>query len=111
MWLKVVLIVIIYCTQCLSSPDGAHPAACENLMPVHGDNQPQISFVPVNFILSTRTVQQGNTMTLTLESQREDFYFRGFMVQARLIADTSPGDIDMRIMLLSFVDLIVGFSI
>lgn len=85
MYLKFVIFAI--CLNCaLAFPDGAPTAACESLTPAHGGPLP--FDVPVDLTLSTTNVNSGGLVTLQISSAVGtvfgDFFFRGFMVQARV---------------------------
>lgn len=72
------------------SPDGAHPAACLTMTPLHGQNIPQNTQPPVTLSLSDQIILQGQTVTLTIEGI-DGFQFRGFLVQARTLAPAIIG--------------------
>lgn len=85
MYLKLVIFAI--CLNFgLAFPDGAPTAACQTLIPLHGNELP--FDIPVEVIFSTTTVPAGGLLNLQLRSIPDtvfgDFFFRGFMVQARV---------------------------
>lgn len=89
MWLQLVVFCVILRLQATwAFSSGAGTSACESITPSHPPHEPQISMAPIILTLSTQNLRQGETMTLTIEAQ-EDFAFRGFMIQARTLAENS----------------------
>lgn len=84
MYLKFVIFAIC-CNYVFAFPDGGPTAACTNLTPGHGGPLP--FDVPVEVIFSTTTVNAGGMIYVTIRSLPGtvfgDFFFRGFMCQAR----------------------------
>lgn len=85
MYLKLVAFVI--CLQsAFAFPNGAPTAACQTLTPLHGGPLP--FDVPVEVLMSSTTINAGSLITLSFRSLHGtvfgDFWFRGFMVQARI---------------------------
>jgi hypothetical protein len=66
-----------------SYPTGAPPSACENLVPRHGNHQPQTSLPPVRIVLSQDKVRPGETIDVKVEGIDSDYTFKGFVIQAR----------------------------
>lgn len=85
MFLKLVVFAICL-TSAFAFPDGAPTAACQTLVPQHGN---QLNFdLPLEVTLSTTTLNAGSLLTLGLQALNGtvfgDFVYRGFMVQARV---------------------------
>lgn len=85
MYLQLVTFAICLASA-IAFPEGAPTAACQNLTPQHGGPLP--FDVPVEAVLSTTTVNAGSLVSLQLRSLPGtvfgDFWYRGFMVQARI---------------------------
>lgn len=66
--------------------NGAPTAACETLIPTHGDIFPVP--IPVEMILETTNVRAGYPMGVQIRSLPDtifgDFMYRGFIIQARI---------------------------
>lgn len=89
MKLKIVILCVVLKLHLSSAfSSGAGTSACETMTPQHGSNEPQTSEAPFTFSLSSQNVGQGETMTITIESEN-DFGFRGFMIQARGLTEAS----------------------
>lgn len=84
--LKIVILSICL-NYALAFPDGAPTAACQTMVPAHGNALP--FDLPLQVTLSSTSVNAGSLLTLTLRGNPNDpvfgnFLFRGFMVQARV---------------------------
>lgn len=78
------IFVVILCIKCtLGFSTGAGSQACLSMTPNHQGNVPQLSASPVTILLSTNNVLQGQTVSVTIQGLRNDYAFRGFMIQAR----------------------------
>lgn len=87
MLLKIVILSL--CLKAvLSFPDGAPTAACETLTPVHGINQPRPEEMPVDVLLESNVIREGEYLSVALRVRNDTmfgaFLFRGFIIQARI---------------------------
>lgn len=82
------LVILSICINyAFAFPDGAPTAACQTLVPLHGNPLPFA--LPLQVQLSSTSVTSGSLLTLTLQASPNDpvfgnFLFRGFIVQARI---------------------------
>lgn len=81
------LIVISFgATICLASPNGAPPAACDNMTPGHGV-EAQTTISPYQLRVLQRSVKGGETVTVEIFSTVAGESFKGFLLQARTEGD------------------------
>lgn len=87
-----VLIFSLCLKVVLSLYNGAPTAACTTLIPTHGSQLP--IDIPVQFSLSANVVRAGYPLTVSIQSLPGtvfgDFFYRGFMFQARLAGSSLP---------------------
>jgi hypothetical protein len=81
----------------LSFYNGAPSAACVTLIPTHGDVFPVP--IPVAMDLQTTNVRAGYPMSISIRSLPDtifgDFFYRGFIIQARTTAGETVGTWDI----------------
>lgn len=59
--------------------------ACQNMTPIHGNIEPQISISRVQVLPHAVKVNRGKFVKVSLLSLSENSTFRGFLVQARAV--------------------------
>jgi hypothetical protein len=81
--ISIVFFVVAIAALTSSYPTGAPPSACENLIPRHGNHQPQTSAPPVRIVFSQDKIRPGQTIEVKVEGIESDYAFKGFVIQAR----------------------------
>lgn len=81
--------ILSICLKIASSlPNGAPIAACEDLIPRHGQNLPRPEEMPVEIILESSVIRAGDLISVSLRARNDTMFgpiqFRGFLVQARI---------------------------
>ena len=79
------LIALVNLIQCRSN--GVSDVACSNLIPIHGDFQPQSSIANVQIVPHAIKINRGQQLKVTMYSSVSDFFFRGFIIQARTVSN------------------------
>lgn len=82
MFQALILLLFVSFKSISTFSTGAATTACEHMTPGHAGILPQSSAAPITIAMSTETLEQGQSMQLTLQAD-DDFSFKGFMVQAR----------------------------
>lgn len=62
---------------------GVSDVVCQNMTPVHGQIEPQLSIARVQVLPHAFKVRRGQRLKVTLQVVSNDFTFRGFLIQAR----------------------------
>lgn len=79
--------VLMCCKLALMYPHGAPASRCENLMPSHQGLLSQDSPSPFQIVPSSKTIENGQSMTVEIQSLEIGRPFAGFMLQARTTSD------------------------
>ncbi len=72
-------------------PDGADPASCASMVPVHPPNAPQTSPAPFTVTTSVASVSPGSTVNVFITRTNTVTVLRGFMIEGRSAAGAVVG--------------------
>ncbi|XP_029476765.1 putative defense protein Hdd11 [Oncorhynchus nerka] len=79
------LVLLQGISPCFSFPNGAPTSACDDMVPRHTGVQPQPTPAPYTILTSTKTLQTGQPITVTITGTN----YRGVLLEARSAASTS----------------------
>jgi len=87
---RTVLLVALAGHLCHALPTGAPEQACDNFTPDHRGAVAQTTEAPYALEVSSDTVGQGSTVSVTLKSTQSNAPFAGFLIKAVSLTGTQP---------------------
>lgn len=74
---------LLFASSCECRSNGVSNVACQNMTPVHGSSEPQLSISRIQVVPHAFRVKRGQQIKVTLRNVSPEFIFRGFLIQAR----------------------------
>ncbi|XP_030429731.1 putative ferric-chelate reductase 1 isoform X2 [Gopherus evgoodei] len=76
---------VVFSARVLGFPDGKINAACDSMLPSHGNFVSQTTAAPYRISISSSSFDPGNKITVTLQGI-DSSTFKGFLLQARAVS-------------------------
>lgn len=91
LFVKAVFLLVCATQLSYGFSDGADSLSCQNMLPIHGANQPQTTPAPFTVTTSVASVSPGQTVNVFITRTHTATDLRGFMIEARSAAGVVVG--------------------
>lgn len=81
--LLIPLCFLIFANSFECRSNGVSNVACQNMTPIHGSSESQLSISRIQVVPHAFRVKRGQQIKVTLRNVSPEFIFRGFLIQAR----------------------------